>query len=201
MLDEPFAGIDPVTVQSIQIIIKSLATDGIAVLITDHAAREILQITDRTYVVSEGQVLCSGSQEEILSNPEVRRKISRRHRNTGHTTCSKSNFATDLSSKHTNSEREEIGAQSRQDPPVVRTFNRAIPRRSNIRRQNFCKHPHQQRGLDAAEQEVVAALNAGRPRRPPAAMSEFPTDPKIVIADADHPVKKRKSFFKSNDLD
>ena len=56
MLDEPFAGIDPVTVQSIQGIIGDLRDRGISILITDHAAREILQITDRTYVISEGPV-------------------------------------------------------------------------------------------------------------------------------------------------
>jgi lipopolysaccharide export system ATP-binding protein len=74
MLDEPFAGIDPVTVQSIQVVIRELADDGIAILITDHAAREILQITDRTYVVSAGQILCSGSAEEIVRHETVREK-------------------------------------------------------------------------------------------------------------------------------
>ena len=74
MLDEPFAGIDPVTVQSIQVVIKELSQDGIAVLITDHAAREILQVTDRTYVVSEGRILCSGSAEEIVQHEEVKTK-------------------------------------------------------------------------------------------------------------------------------
>ena len=74
MLDEPFAGIDPVTVQNVQIVIKELAAAGIAVLITDHAAREILQITDRTYVVSEGRILCSGTAEEIVAHDEVKRK-------------------------------------------------------------------------------------------------------------------------------
>ena len=74
MLDEPFAGIDPVTVQNVQIVIKELSEAGIAVLITDHAAREILQITDRTYVVSEGRILCSGTAEEIVSHEEVKRK-------------------------------------------------------------------------------------------------------------------------------
>ena len=74
MLDEPFAGIDPVTVQNVQIVIKELAEAGIAVLITDHAAREILQITDRTYVVSEGRILCSGTAEEIVAHDEVKRK-------------------------------------------------------------------------------------------------------------------------------
>lgn len=74
MLDEPFAGIDPVTVQSIQVIIRQLASDGIAILITDHAAREILQITDRTYVVSEGQILVSGSSNQITQNEIVRAK-------------------------------------------------------------------------------------------------------------------------------
>ena len=56
MLDEPFAGIDPVTVQSIQNIIRDLSRQGISILITDHAAREILQITHRTYVVNEGRI-------------------------------------------------------------------------------------------------------------------------------------------------
>lgn len=74
MLDEPFAGIDPVTVQSIQVIIKELRDHGISILITDHAAREILQITDRTYVISEGQVLCSGTADEIVRHDEVKRK-------------------------------------------------------------------------------------------------------------------------------
>ena len=74
MLDEPFAGIDPVTVQNVQVVIKELAAAGISVLITDHAAREILQITDRTYVVSEGRILCSGTAEEIVSHEEVKRK-------------------------------------------------------------------------------------------------------------------------------
>ena len=74
MLDEPFAGIDPVTVQSIQVVIRELADDGISILITDHAAREILQITDRTYVVSAGQILCSGSADDIVRHPVVREK-------------------------------------------------------------------------------------------------------------------------------
>lgn len=74
MLDEPFAGIDPVTVQSIQGIIRDLRDRGISILITDHAAREILQITDRTYVVSEGQVLCSGTADEIVGHEEVKKK-------------------------------------------------------------------------------------------------------------------------------
>ena len=68
MLDEPFAGIDPVTVQNIQVIIRELAENGIAILITDHAAREILQITDRTYVISEGKLLVSGTTDEIVAH-------------------------------------------------------------------------------------------------------------------------------------
>ena len=74
MLDEPFAGIDPVTVQNIQTIIQELRDQNIAILITDHAAREILQITDRTYVVSEGKILCSGTTEQIIRHEEVKKK-------------------------------------------------------------------------------------------------------------------------------
>ena len=73
MLDEPFAGIDPVTVQSIQGVIRELCEHGISILITDHAAREILEVTDRCYVINQGEVLCSGPPEEIKQHPEVRR--------------------------------------------------------------------------------------------------------------------------------
>jgi len=74
MLDEPFAGIDPVTVQNIRVVINELSQQGIAVLITDHDARAILQSADRTYVVSEGKILVSGSATEIVRNEEVRKK-------------------------------------------------------------------------------------------------------------------------------
>lgn len=74
MLDEPFAGIDPVTVQSIQEIINKLRERGIAILITDHAAREILQTVDRCYVISKGTVLCEGEPEQVKQHPEVRRE-------------------------------------------------------------------------------------------------------------------------------
>ncbi len=73
MLDEPFAGIDPVTVQSIQGIIRELCDAGISILITDHAAREILEVTDRCYVINKGTVLCEGSPEDVKQHPEVRR--------------------------------------------------------------------------------------------------------------------------------
>lgn len=74
MLDEPFAGIDPVTVQSIQGVIHQLRDAGIAVLITDHAAREILGTVDRCYVISKGQVLIDGSPEEVKRHPQVRKE-------------------------------------------------------------------------------------------------------------------------------
>ena len=74
MLDEPFAGIDPVTVQSIQEIIVKLRDRGIAILITDHAAREILQTVDRCYVISKGSVLCEGNPDEIMQHPDVRKE-------------------------------------------------------------------------------------------------------------------------------
>jgi lipopolysaccharide export system ATP-binding protein len=74
MLDEPFAGIDPVTVQSIQEIISKLRDRGIAILITDHAAREILQTVDRCYVISKGSVLCEGTPDQIMQHPDVRKE-------------------------------------------------------------------------------------------------------------------------------
>ena len=74
MLDEPFAGIDPVTVQGIQQTVESLRQSGISILITDHAAREILSFVDRCYVISKGQVLCEGTPDEVRNHPEVQRQ-------------------------------------------------------------------------------------------------------------------------------
>jgi lipopolysaccharide export system ATP-binding protein len=73
LLDEPFTGIDPVTINSIQDIIRGLRDAGIAILITDHRERETLAITDRSYIVRDGRVLCHGTAEEVLSNPDARK--------------------------------------------------------------------------------------------------------------------------------
>jgi lipopolysaccharide export system ATP-binding protein len=73
LLDEPFVGIDPVTVTSIQGIVRQLQASGISILITDHNVRETLQITDRSYVISDGNVLCQGSPAEVLRNPDARK--------------------------------------------------------------------------------------------------------------------------------
>jgi lipopolysaccharide export system ATP-binding protein len=72
LLDEPFTGIDPVTIQSIQGIIRELKSRGISILITDHQVRETLQITDRSYVVAQGRILCHGTPAQVLANPEAR---------------------------------------------------------------------------------------------------------------------------------
>ncbi|OOY49460.1 LPS export ABC transporter ATP-binding protein [Solemya velum gill symbiont] len=72
LLDEPFAGIDPISVKDIQEIIRELASEGIGVLITDHNVRETLGICDRAYIVSEGEVLAEGSPQKILDNDQVR---------------------------------------------------------------------------------------------------------------------------------
>jgi lipopolysaccharide export system ATP-binding protein len=73
LLDEPFTGIDPVTIASIQDIIRNLRAAGISILITDHQVRETLQITDRSYVIRAGKVLCHGRPNEVLQNPEARK--------------------------------------------------------------------------------------------------------------------------------
>ena len=73
LLDEPFTGIDPVTINSIQDIIRGLRDSGISILITDHREQETLAITDRSYVIRDGQVLCHGSPDEVLSNPAARK--------------------------------------------------------------------------------------------------------------------------------
>ena len=73
LLDEPFAGIDPIAVIEIQRIIAFLRQRGIGVLITDHNVRETLGICDRAYIISEGRVLASGKPSDIVDNPDVRR--------------------------------------------------------------------------------------------------------------------------------
>ena len=73
LLDEPFAGVDPISVGEIQRIVKHLKDRGIGVLITDHNVRETLGICDRAYILNEGSVLAQGAPEALLSNPDVRR--------------------------------------------------------------------------------------------------------------------------------
>jgi lipopolysaccharide export system ATP-binding protein len=72
LLDEPFAGVDPISVMDIQKIIGQLATDGIGILITDHNVRETLKICNRAYIISEGRVLAEGPPATLLDNAEVR---------------------------------------------------------------------------------------------------------------------------------
>jgi lipopolysaccharide export system ATP-binding protein len=73
-LDEPFAGIDPITVEEIMHLVKKLKEKGIGVLITDHNVHETLSITDRAYILIDGKIFCSGSAEEIAENEEVRKR-------------------------------------------------------------------------------------------------------------------------------
>ena len=72
LLDEPFAGVDPIAVAEIQTMVKKLRDRQIGILITDHNVRETLAITDRAYIMREGQILASGNAEELYSNPLVR---------------------------------------------------------------------------------------------------------------------------------
>ena len=74
LLDEPFAGVDPIAVEDIQHIISNLKTKNIGIVITDHNVHETLAITDRAYLLYEGSILESGTAEVLANNPEVRRK-------------------------------------------------------------------------------------------------------------------------------
>ncbi|OIQ33241.1 MAG: LPS export ABC transporter ATP-binding protein [Alphaproteobacteria bacterium MedPE-SWcel] len=73
LLDEPFAGVDPISVGDIRNLVADLKTRGIGVLITDHNVRETLEIVDRAYILHDGQVLMSGTPEEVVENENVRR--------------------------------------------------------------------------------------------------------------------------------
>ena len=74
MLDEPFAGVDPIAVQDIQYIVAHLKERNIGILITDHNVNETLSITDRAYLLFEGKVLFQGTPEELAENEIVREK-------------------------------------------------------------------------------------------------------------------------------
>lgn len=73
LLDEPFANIDPISVNEVKELIKHLSKKGISILITDHNAREIFSVVDRSYIIREGKVLLSGTVEELLSSAEARK--------------------------------------------------------------------------------------------------------------------------------
>ena len=72
LLDEPFAGIDPIAVSDIQSIISQLKKRGIGVLITDHSVRETLSITDRAYIINEGEIISSGSPQQVARDEKVK---------------------------------------------------------------------------------------------------------------------------------
>jgi lipopolysaccharide export system ATP-binding protein len=74
LLDEPFAGVDPIAVEDIQTIVAKLKEKNIGIIITDHNVHETLAITDRAYLLYEGDILESGTAEDLAANPEVRRK-------------------------------------------------------------------------------------------------------------------------------
>jgi lipopolysaccharide export system ATP-binding protein len=73
LLDEPFAGVDPIAVGDIKALVRHLTTRGIGVLITDHNVRETLSVVDRAYIIHAGRVLTQGTPQQIVDNPEARR--------------------------------------------------------------------------------------------------------------------------------
>lgn len=73
LLDEPFAGVDPIAVEDIQSIVHELREKGYGLLITDHSVRETLRITDRAYIMAEGRILITGTANELAENPEARK--------------------------------------------------------------------------------------------------------------------------------
>ena len=72
LMDEPFSGVDPISVSDVQGIIMDLKKKGIGVLITDHNVRETLRVVDRAYLLHEGKVLCEGSSNFLINDPQSR---------------------------------------------------------------------------------------------------------------------------------
>jgi len=73
LLDEPFSGIDPITVSEIKAIIKKLSADGLGILLTDHNVRETLEVTDRSYIIHQGEILISGEARELVESERARK--------------------------------------------------------------------------------------------------------------------------------
>ncbi|NBV41905.1 ATP-binding cassette domain-containing protein, partial [bacterium] len=79
LLDEPFAGIDPIAVHDIQDIIRNLKAKGIGIIITDHNVRETLSITDRAYIIHQGKLLLSGNSKEVANDPIAKKMYLGEH--------------------------------------------------------------------------------------------------------------------------
>ncbi len=73
LMDEPFSGVDPLSVQDVQSIIRDLKKQGIGILITDHNVRETLRVVDRAYLLYDGSILCAGSSEALVNDPQSRK--------------------------------------------------------------------------------------------------------------------------------
>ena len=74
LLDEPFAGIDPIQIKELQMIIKSFKEKGLGIIITDHNVREILKITDRSYIINKGEIIFQGDSEELILDERVKKE-------------------------------------------------------------------------------------------------------------------------------
>jgi lipopolysaccharide export system ATP-binding protein len=73
LLDEPFAGVDPIAVEDIQMVVTELRAKGIGILITDHNVRDTLKITDRAYIINQGRILMEGTAQDLVNDPEARK--------------------------------------------------------------------------------------------------------------------------------
>ena len=73
LLDEPFAGVDPIAIEDIQSIVSGLRQKGIGVLITDHNVRDLFALADRAYIICEGEILKAGTSAELANDPEAKR--------------------------------------------------------------------------------------------------------------------------------
>ena len=126
LLDEPFTGIDPKTIQSIQGIIRELRTRGISILITDHQYRETLEITDRSYIIEKGGVLCHGTPQEVLNHAEARERYFGNKTDVGSAGPPAPHMRTDVDDSSAD-ENDEDDSPSREIP-----VNFKRPRRRNI---------------------------------------------------------------------
>jgi len=145
LLDEPFAGVDPVTIHDLQDLIHELRERGVSILITDHREVETLEIADRCYVIVRGRVLCNGEPDYVLSHPEAKRHyFGDKNREFGDE--SDPQYEDEIGAESTDDETAELPAKSK---PVISPAHPTL------------EGPHEPKPAETADK----ATNRPRPRR------------------------------------
>lgn len=198
LLDEPFAAVDPITVTGIQKIIKQLSDEGISILITDHSVQDTLQITQRSYVIEKGHVLCHGTPAEVLSNPQARKAYFGENVNIeqiqSSSIISPGGISSSLSSPYSYSTGDssqvlsDIESSIGEESPLKKTVVSKSEQKSNAEERETSPPETKSRILRIRPSETGHAHPAASRPRPEAAESPDPNGPPVgPEAAASHP--------------